>query len=123
MTNPPKKRILIAEDDADLADLLKRLLSPIYDVTHAPNGEIALRLAQEDPPDLLLLDVMMPGLDGFDVAERLNMGERRFPVIFLTAKTGSLDVIRGIQKGARAYITKPFQIKDVLEKVKKAIGS
>jgi len=119
-----RKRILLAEDDPGVAELLTRLLSTSYDVIHAPDGQRALELAQEDPPDLLLLDVMMPNLDGFAVAEELKKkGEGKHPpIIFITAKGSAMDVIHGIQKGARAYITKPFQIKDVLEKVRKAIG-
>jgi DNA-binding response OmpR family regulator len=76
-------------------------------------------------PDLLLLDIMMPGLDGLDVARRvrLNPELKKIPIIFLTAKSTPGDVIKGIQHGARSYITKPFKLDEVLSKVKKALNT
>lgn len=120
-----RKRILIAEDDPGIRDILSRALGDDYDVTVAQDGNQAIALADSTPPpQLVMLDVMMPGVDGYGVAQRLKMlpALKGVPVIFLTAKDGPLDVIKGIQTGARHYITKPFKITDVVSKVRKALG-
>lgn len=105
--------------------MLEKLLSQQYEVSVAHDGRQALLLAAKPPrPALLLLDVMMPGLDGLGVAAEVkkNPELKSVPIIFLTAKTGATDVIKGIQSGARHYITKPFKLDEVLAKVKKALG-
>lgn len=121
----PKKRILVAEDDPAIRDLIHRTLSPLYDVVCAEDGPGAIALASASPaPQLVLLDVMMPGIDGFAVAQRLRMlpGHAKTPVIFLTARDAPMDMVRGIQSGARHYITKPFAVKDLLDKVRKTLS-
>jgi DNA-binding response OmpR family regulator len=120
-----RRRIVVAEDDPAIASMLAKVLAPLYDVSIAHDGKTALLLAAQQPrPALLMLDVMMPGLDGLGVAAevRKNAELKSVPIIFLTAKSGATDVIKGIQSGARHYITKPFKIDDVLAKVKKALG-
>lgn len=120
-----RKHVLIAEDDPTVGALLARLLKTRYEVTLVEDGRGALaRAGQSPPPDVLLLDVMMPGLDGFAVAEQIRMmpALERVPIIFITAKDAPADVIKGIQAGARHYITKPFKLDDVLAKVKKALS-
>jgi putative two-component system response regulator len=120
-----RRRIVIAEDDPAIAAMLQKVLSAQYDVSVAHDGRAALALAAQPPrPALLILDVMMPGLDGLGVAAEVRKSPdlRAIPIIFLTAKSGATDVIKGIQSGARHYITKPFKIDDVLGKVKKALG-
>ena len=120
-----RRRIVVAEDDPAIALMLEKVLAPLYDVSVAHDGRAALVLAAQPPrPALLLLDVMMPGLDGLGVAAEIRKSAelRSVPIIFLTAKSGATDVIKGIQSGARHYITKPFKIDDVLAKVKKALG-
>jgi DNA-binding response OmpR family regulator len=120
-----RRRIVIAEDDPAIATMLEKVLAPLYDVSIAHDGNAALVLASKPPrPALLLLDVMMPGLDGHGVAAEVRKSAelKSVPIIFLTAKSGATDVIKGIQSGARHYITKPFKIDDVLAKVKKALG-
>lgn len=122
---PTRKRILIAEDDPAIAEMLMRMLRKSYDVMHAPNGGKALAMAgTPPPPNLIMLDVMMPDLDGFGVARGLRAIPtlKSVPIIFLTARTAPTDIIKGIQTGARHYIQKPFSIEDVLSKVKKTIG-
>lgn len=120
-----KKRVLIAEDDPDIARLLERALSKKYSVTLVDDGFGAVAAATKPPePHLILLDVMMPGLDGFAVVERLKLFPRvaRVPVIFLTARDDPKAAIAGIQRGARHYITKPFRLTDVLDKVSRLLG-
>jgi putative two-component system response regulator len=116
---------VIAEDDPAIAAMLEKVLSQHYDVSLAHDGKKALALAAQLPrPALLLLDIMMPGLDGHAVAAEIKkLPElKAVPIIFLTAKSGATDVIKGIQSGARHYVTKPFKIDDILAKVKKALG-
>jgi putative two-component system response regulator len=120
-----RRRIVIAEDDPAIAAMLEKVLSADYDVVIAHDGKRALQLASQQPrPALLMLDIMMPLLDGLGVAAEVKKHPdlKSIPIIFLTAKTGATDVIKGIQSGARHYITKPFKIDDVLAKVKKALG-
>jgi DNA-binding response OmpR family regulator len=120
-----RRRIVIAEDDPAIASMLEKVLSQHYDVTVVHDGKSALAMAASQPrPALLMLDVMMPALDGLGVAAEIKKSAelKSIPIIFLTAKSGATDVIKGIQSGARHYITKPFKIDDVLTKVKKALG-
>src|ERR1041384_6617712 len=105
--------------------MLQKVLAPHYDISLPHDARAALPLAEQQPrPALLMLDVMMPGLDGLGVALEAKKRPtlKGIPIIFLTAKSGATDVIKGIQAGARHYITKPFKIDDVLAKVKKALG-
>jgi DNA-binding response OmpR family regulator len=125
VADPALKRILVAEDDPAIGSMLLKVLSQSYDVVLTTDGAAAVKAAsQPPPPDLLLLDVMMPGMDGHAVAAavRLVPGLKSVPIIFLTAKTGPAEVIKGIQSGARHYITKPFKIDDLVMRVKRAIG-
>jgi DNA-binding response OmpR family regulator len=120
------KRIVVAEDDPSISAMLEKVLSQFYEVIVTHDGPTALAVARQSPaPDLLLLDVMMPGMDGHAVAAAARQlpGLKSIPIIFLTAKTGPSEVIKGIQSGARHYITKPFKIDDLVLRVKKAIGS
>ena len=125
MQAAPLKRIVVAEDDPSISAMLEKVLSQFYEVIVTHDGKTALAVAGQSPaPDLLLLDVMMPGMDGHAVAAAVRQlpGLKSIPIIFLTAKTGPAEVIKGIQSGARHYITKPFKIDDLVLRVKKAIG-
>lgn len=121
MDPAPRKRILVAEDDDAIATLLVKTLSLDYDVTLARDGKEALALATKLRPDLLVLDVMMPGMDGLQVSRLVRKleGLGRVPIVFVTAKDRPADVIKGIQYGARHYITKPFKLADVRAKIAK----
>jgi DNA-binding response OmpR family regulator len=119
-----KKRILVVEDDLAIARMLEKILTADYEVVVAHDGAEALKAARQKAPDLALLDVMLPGMDGLRLAERLKreLGLGKIPIIFLTAKDSPLDVVRGIQVGARHYLTKPFKLEEVRDKVAKALG-
>jgi DNA-binding response OmpR family regulator len=119
-----KKRVLVVEDDDAIATLLQKMLDPRYEVKRTRNGNEALALVKTYVPNLVLLDVMMPGLDGYATAQQLRLlpNLKTLPIIFLTAKGGAMDVVKGIQSGARFYVTKPFKMDDLLAKVRKALG-
>jgi CheY-like chemotaxis protein len=119
-----KRCVLVVDDDESVRTLVVRQLSDAYTVYQAADGPSALKLLGSiRRPDLIVCDVMMPGMTGTELVRTLKGIEafRSIPVIFLTAKSGPLDVIEGINAGARHYLTKPFQMKDLLEKVAKAI--
>ena len=106
-----KPTILVVDDTPDNLALMSSLLKDSYRVKLANHGEKALKIAaSESPPDLILLDIMMPDLDGYQVCERLKAdpGTRDIPVIFLTAKTEVEDEQHGLALGAVDYITKPI---------------
>jgi DNA-binding response OmpR family regulator len=118
-------RILVVEDDADTRLLLKILLAGAgYNVVVAADGEMGWKLLMETPPDLLLSDIMMPGLDGFALLQRVRADPRTrtVPVILLSAKSADNDVARGLALGADDYLIKPFQKNVFLAKVKNKIA-
>ncbi len=105
-----KPVILVVDDTPANIQILQEILTPSYKVKVATNGEKALRLAKgDDPPDLILLDIMMPGMDGYEVCRILKSEEntRKIPVIFVTAKEETVDEQQGFDVGAVDYITKP----------------
>ncbi|MBL0073485.1 MAG: response regulator transcription factor [Bacteroidetes bacterium] len=112
-------KILLAEDDLNLGALLKDFLETEgFDVSLCKDGEIALKSAQQTSFDLLLLDVMMPKLDGFSLAAEFRIKNKTTPIIFLTAKSLKEDKIKGYGLGADDYITKPFDEEELLCKIK-----
>jgi len=120
-----KKNILVIEDEGHVRTLVSRLLEKSgYTVRTADDGLDGLRALESFRPDLIITDVMMPNLDGLTFTKALkNRRETKIiPVIFLTAKTDPLSMIEGINVGAKFYITKPFQIEDVLAKVRKVLS-
>ncbi|MEO5334206.1 MAG: response regulator [Magnetococcus sp. YQC-5] len=108
---PAKSTILVVDDTPGNLDLVKNFLVPDYSVQGAINGPMALKIAAKQPPDLILLDVMMPEMDGFEVCERLksNPVTQDIPVVFITARTAQEDVSRGLSLGATYYLTKPLE--------------
>ncbi|MFO1252842.1 MAG: response regulator, partial [Inhella sp.] len=116
----PKPTVLVVDDTPDNLSLMSALLRDEYRVKVANHGEKALRIVQDDPPDLILLDVMMPDLDGYEVCRRLKAmpQARELPVIFLTAKSEVADETLGFSLGAVDYITKPISPPIVLARVR-----
>jgi DNA-binding response OmpR family regulator len=102
-------KILLAEDDIDFGNILSQYVSLSgFEVTLARNGREAWNLFHESRPDICILDIMMPEMDGFTLAEKLRAEEPGIPFIFLTAKSLREDMVRGLKLGADDYITKPF---------------
>jgi DNA-binding response OmpR family regulator len=111
-------RVLIVEDDDTLRDTLEyNLVNQGYEVFTAEDGYQALKAARANQPDLLLLDVMLPGLDGFEVC-RILRKEMSVPILMLTARTEEVDKIVGLEVGADDYLTKPFSMRELLARVK-----
>jgi twitching motility two-component system response regulator PilG len=111
-------RILIVEDEESLLKLESILLSSRgYQVTGVMDGASALARIEESKPDLVLLDIMLPGIDGFEVCRRIkeNPATADIPVVMLTAKKNSQDMAKGTQVGADAYMTKPFKSVKIIE--------
>jgi DNA-binding response OmpR family regulator len=120
-----KPVVLVADDDHDILTLISfRLERAGYDVVAARDGEEALRLALERIPDLAVLDVMMPKLDGYEVTMRLrqNRATRRMPVILLTARVQEADIARGFEAGADDYVKKPFSPQELGARVQAILG-
>ncbi len=118
-------RILLAEDEKQIADMIAfKLTNSGHQVIRAADGEQALQLALSDPPDLIMLDAMMPVLSGFEVLRRLKADDvvRAIPVIIVTAKGHERDVLSGLRGGAVDYIVKPFSLKELAARVELALS-
>jgi len=116
-----KERILVVEDDDDILQLLKyNLAKDGYRVTGVVSGEEALKAVKLSTPDLILLDLMLPGVDGLEVCRELKRDDRtgKIPIIMLTAKGEEADIVTGLELGADDYITKPFSPRVVLARVR-----
>jgi DNA-binding response OmpR family regulator len=112
------QRILVIDDDPAVTSLLKRGLSyEGFTVETAPSGSQGLECARERPPDLVILDVTMPGLSGFEVLERLRAADEELPVLMLTARDAPADQVRGLESGADDYVVKPFPFEVLLARV------
>ncbi len=117
----PKPRILIIEDERGLTDVLSyNLQREGYDVAVAHDGQEGLRKAQMQLPDLVILDLMLPTMDGLEVCRELRAGERtrNVPILMLTAKAEETDQVVGFTMGADDYVTKPFSVKVLMQRVK-----
>lgn len=113
-----QKLILIIEDEKPIVDILKfNLERENYKVIYALDGEAGLSMALSKAPDLILLDVMLPGMDGFDVCRRVRE-KSRVPILMLTARDEELDKVLGLEMGADDYITKPFGVRELMARVK-----
>lgn len=113
-----KKRVLIVEDDRALAKVLRdNLVLEGYEVEHVADGNVALPRVRAFVPDLVILDVMLPGLDGFELCARLRQ-QGQIPVLMLTVRNRNSDKVVGLDRGADDYVTKPFDLKEVLARVR-----
>jgi DNA-binding response OmpR family regulator len=118
--------ILVVDDESDLLDTLQPALAAHgYRVSTARDGETALSLAAAHPPDLILLDLIMPGLDGFEVCQRLRADTRlrHIPIVMLTALHEIPAVVRGLDTGADDYVTKPFDLPELLLRIRARLAA
>jgi CheY-like chemotaxis protein len=119
-------KILVVEDDADLLQMIKTMLQTVGEVTLARDGREALDILKSGfKPNVIVTDLMMPRLDGLALAKTLKTDPNinTIPLVMLTAKAQPMDMITGINAGARHYVTKPFKAADLIDKVKKALAS
>lgn len=113
------KKILVVEDEKNIVDILVfNLKREGYDTLEAYDGQEGLRLALEEDPDLILLDLMLPKLDGFEVCRSIRSAGKTTPILMLTAREGETDKVLGLELGADDYITKPFSMRELLARVK-----
>ena len=114
-------RVLVVEDEHNIADFIRRGLTyQGYEVEVAYNGEQALRTAQDHLPDLVILDLMLPDIDGVEVCQRLRSADD-LPIIMLTARDAVSDKVEGLEAGADDYMTKPFEFPELLARVRVAL--
>lgn len=113
------RQVLIIEDDKDIAELISIHLNDLACQTkHCVNGETGFAMAQEETFDLIILDIMLPGMDGLEVCRRLRAQEVITPILMLTAKSEEIDKVLGLETGADDYLTKPFSIREFVARVK-----
>ncbi|GAA1734228.1 response regulator transcription factor [Luedemannella helvata] len=114
-----RARLLVVEDDPNILELLSASLRFAgFTVSTATNGADAVSVARADKPDLMVLDVMLPDLDGFEVIRRLRDNGVRTPVVFLTARDGTEDKVRGLTLGGDDYVTKPFSLEELTARIR-----
>ena len=114
----PPARILVVDDEENITFLLQTALKHFgYEVQVAGDGRTALQCVRSDRPDLVLLDVMLPDVDGFEVCRRLRGDGFDIPVLFLTARDGAAEAVRGLTLGGDDYVTKPFSLEEVVARV------
>ncbi|MDF2985083.1 MAG: DNA-binding response regulator [Eubacterium sp.] len=112
------KKILVVDDEPSLRDLVELILKrEKYEVATAVDGKTALALADSFKPDLILLDIMLPDMSGHEVCKKLNI-HRRIPTIMVTAKHETIDKVLGLELGADDYVTKPFEIMELMARIK-----
>lgn len=115
-------RILLVEDEENIRDVVKlNLEMEDYEVVATGNGKEALKIVDQQHFDLLVLDVMLPEIDGFQLCEKIRLTNMEVPIIFLTAKDTALDRVQGLKKGADDYLTKPFNLEELLLRVNNLI--
>ena len=119
-------RILVADDEPHILKALDfRLKSSGHEIINAVDGGEALKIATKEKPDLVLLDIMMPVMDGFQVLRKLKSQEetKDIPVIMLTARSQGKDIVTGLEDGAADYVTKPFNFAELIARVNRALAS
>lgn len=117
-------KILLVDDDLKNSMLLKRFIETEgYEVTYANNGRVGLELYAEAHPDLILLDINMPEMDGFELAKRIRAGDKRVIIFFLTDRTEKVDRLHGFSLRGNDYIPKPFYPKELIAKIRERLES
>lgn len=119
-------RILVVDDEEDVVDLLRLVLGKKgFEVHAASSGMEGLARAQSTLPDLIVLDIMMREMDGWEVLKLLKLDDRTraIPVVIVSARVEPKDKIRGLQEGAIDYVTKPFAVRDIVQKIEAALGA
>ncbi|RMG27752.1 MAG: DNA-binding response regulator [Bacteroidetes bacterium] len=117
--SPSSKRVLLVEDDPDIVDLLEIHLKDLHcELTKAFNGNQGLALALRQTFDLIILDLMLPGLDGLEICRQIRAEKIHTPILMLTARSEEIDKILGLESGADDYLTKPFSIREFIARVK-----
>lgn len=115
----PETRVLIVDDEPNIVDVLRMSLEFVgFDVDSAGTGQAAITKAKAWHPDIMLLDVMLPDFDGFEVVRRLRGGQTMIPVVFLTARCTPADAVRGLTVGGDDYVAKPFSLEEVVARVR-----
>lgn len=120
-----KKKILVVEDEKFAREIINyTLTSENYDISLAEDGLEALKKAISDNYDLIIMDVMMPNLDGYEACRRLKANEKTkaIPIVLLTGRAQKSDILKGVQAGADDYLVKPYRLEDLLNRVNKYIG-
>lgn len=119
-----QKTILVVDDTPENIDILVGMLGETFKVKAAVNGMIALKIAEKQHPDLILLDIMMPKMDGYEVCKKLkeNPDTADIPVVFVTGKTEENEQAVGMEMGAKGYLTKPVNPTDVMAMVKSILS-
>jgi two-component system, OmpR family, alkaline phosphatase synthesis response regulator PhoP len=112
-------KVLLIEDDRNIVELLKIHLSDLAcNVTSVGNGQAALAIAQGQSFDLIILDLMLPGLNGMEICRRIRQTDRKTPILILSAKSEEIDKVLGLETGADDYLTKPFSVREFIARVK-----
>ncbi len=113
------QKILVVEDDAEIAKLIGIHLTDLgFEVDHADSGPAGLEMVRRGRYRLVVLDVMLPGLDGFEVCKQIRQDDRQIPILVLSAKTEEVDKVLGLELGADAYMTKPFSVRELVARIK-----
>ncbi|HXD28045.1 MAG TPA: response regulator transcription factor [Arthrobacter sp.] len=116
---PAEARLLVVDDEPNIRELLSTSLRFAgFDVVAAANGREALAAVEKELPDLAVLDVMLPDMDGFTITRKLRAAGRHFPVLFLTARDGTEDKVQGLTVGGDDYVTKPFSLDEVVARIR-----
>src|SRR6201996_7273795 len=122
MTTAKKASLLVVEDEESLREALKLNLElEGYEVTTADNGPLVLKLVKNEYFDLIIVDIMLPDMDGVTVCETIRMQHNDVPILFLSARNSSADRVRGLKKGGDDYITKPFNLEELLLRIDKLV--
>lgn len=113
------KKILIVDDEVDIANSIQYVLSQEgFNISLAHDGLRAMEMYEKDRPDLLILDLMMPGIDGYELCRRVRALDKKTPILMLTARTSEIDTVVGLELGANDYISKPVRLRELVARVK-----